>query len=143
MALARTETQIQWSAADTVSVSSGATATSDALTFQTNTWAAAVQLMADNAGTPASGDRITFRVLYTTGDVADDTGDDYDTAEHGTLLAIIDTWSSNTPGEDPARVTVPLPTVAAKAIKIQATSGAASNSITVSARLVELNGAPA
>jgi len=143
MALSRNETQITWGAAASLSVAFGATGTSDAFAFDTSCWDAAIQLSADNDGTAATGDQIEFRVLYTTGDILGDAGDDYDTAEHGTLLAVLDTFGTNTPGEDPARVTVPLPTVAAKGLKLQAVNRSSGRAITVRARVVEMVGAVA
>lgn len=132
--MTREETQITWSAASNLSIAFGATGTSDAFSFNAGCWDASIQLSADNDGTPASGDLIEFRILYTN-------GDDYDTAEHSSLIAVLDTWASSTPGEDPARLTIPLPSVAAKGFKIQATNKSTGRAITVRARVVELVGA--
>lgn len=139
--MTRNETQITWSAASSKSVAFGATDTSDTFSFTTNCWDASIQLSADNDGTPASGDTVEFRILYTGGDILGDSGDDFDTTEHATLLAVLDTFSTNTPGEDPARLTVPLPTVAAKGFRILASNKSAGRAITVRARVVEMVGA--
>lgn len=72
MASSRVETQITWSSANSVSVAAGATSTSDAFTFNVEDWDAALQLSADNDGTPASGDTVTFSVAFTAGDILGD-----------------------------------------------------------------------
>lgn len=135
MPSSRNETQITWSAASSLSVSAASTQTSDAFTFNIEDWDAMVQLSADNNGTPASGDTVDFYIAYTAGDILGDTGADYDTTEHATWLARIDTVSANTPGEDPGRISVPIQT-AASGFKIIAKNNAASNGITVRARVV-------
>lgn len=135
MASSRVETQVTWSSANSVSVSSGSTSTSDAITFNAEDWDAVLQLSADNDGTPATGDTVTFSVAYTSGDILGDSGSDYDTTEHATLVAILDTVAANTPGEDPARITVPIHT-AALGFKVLARNNSGGRAITVRARLV-------
>ncbi len=132
MALTNTETQIQWSASDTQSVTNGSNNTSDAYTFDATAISASVSMKADNAGTPASGDTITFYALYSNGDT-DNTGgsDEYDTTEQGHVLAVVDTNA-----DDPAQKTAQLD-VTRKGCKIYAVSGASSNSIEVSCRVTE------
>lgn len=135
MASSRVETQVTWSSASSLSVSSGATQTSDAITFNVEDWDAAVQLSADNDGTPASGDTVTFSIAYTSGDILGDSGSDYDTTEHATYLATLDTVAANSPGEDPARITVSI-SCAALGFKIIAKNNSSGRAITVRARLV-------
>lgn len=135
MASSRVETQITWSSASSLSVSSGATQTSDAFTFNAEDWAAAVQLSADNDGSPAAGDTVTFYIAYTAGDILGNSGSDYDTAEHATYLATLDTVAANTPGEDPARVTVPIDATAL-GFQIIAKNNSSGRAITVRARVV-------
>ena len=139
--MTREETQITWNAATSKSVGQASTETSDAFTFNAGCWDAAIQLSADNDGSPAAGDLIEFRILYTNGDILGDSGDDFDTAEHAALIAVLDTWASSTPGEDPARLTVPLPTMAAKGFMLRASNKSTGRAITVRARVVELVGA--
>jgi hypothetical protein len=91
MASSRVETQITWSSASSLSVSSASNGTSDAFTFDASDWAGAIQLSADNNGTPASGDTVDFYVLWTSGDILGDTGSDYDTVEHAQKLCTLDT----------------------------------------------------
>jgi hypothetical protein len=143
MASSRVETQITWSAASSLSISSASNSTSDAFTFDASDWAAAIQLSADNNGTPASGDTVDFYILWTSGDILGDTGSDYDTVEHAPRLCRLDTYATNSPGEDPARVTIPLDNIAALGGKIYAVNNSAGRAITVRARLVTQRGAVA
>jgi hypothetical protein len=135
MASSRVETQITWAAASSISVTAAATQTSDAFTFNAEDWDAALQINVDNNGTPAAGDTVDVWVAYTSGDILGDSGADYDTTEHATFVARLDTVAANTPGEDPARVTVPLMT-APGGFKVIVKNNAASNGITVRARVV-------
>jgi hypothetical protein len=115
MASSRNEQQVTWSSGSTsVTLSSNNTrSTSDAMTFNVEDWDADLILYADNAGTPASGDTVDFYIHYSAGDLNADAADDYATAEHAEFLCRLDTYATNTPGEDPA----------AKVIPIRATSG--------------------
>lgn len=130
MAISKSETQIQWSAANSLSVSSSSTGTSDSASIGATVIDGSVQLKADNDGTPASGDTVDFYALFTNGDPDGASTDEFDTAEQGTLLAVLDTNS-----DDPAIATVPLPTVSAKSVKIYAVNNSSGRAITVSAAL--------
>lgn len=133
MAITRTETQITWAAANSVSVTAGSNQTSDEFNLDATCIAASVTLKADNSTTPASDDIIYFWLLQTSGD-PDGTGlDEFDTAGHALLLAVLRTNS-----EDPAIKTVPLP-IPQKGGKIYAEGATAgtTNSITVSATITE------
>lgn len=110
MSSSRNETQIQWSAANSVTVSSSTVVWSDAIAFNIEDWDAELQVNADNAGTPASGDTCTVYVAYTAGDVLGDSGSDYTSVEHSEFVMQLDTFATNTPGEDPANKTAPLRT---------------------------------
>lgn len=135
MALTRTESQITWSSADSITLSAATASTSDAFTFDATDGAASIQVDANNAGTPASGDILNVRIAWTTGDVLGDTADDYDTSEHAQLLMVLDTYGTNTPGEDPARKTVDIPT-SAKGFKLVVDSpNAATRNMVVRARV--------
>ncbi len=133
MAVSKGSTQVTWSASSSVSVSSGTTATSDAMTFASDSFDGMITCKADNGGTPASGDTVDFYILYTTGDPDGASTDEYDAADtlHGTFLCQLDTNTT-----DPAQRTVQIP-VSAKGFKIYASNNASSNSITVSAELYE------
>ena len=126
MGLQRVENQILWSGASTKTISSNSvTTTSDAFTFDSTDVAAMLTLYASTAGTPASGDVIDFYIAWTTGDVKADTGDDYDTTEHAQFLCRLDNVAANTPGEQPAQRTLPIPVVA-KGFKVIAVTSAAA-----------------
>jgi hypothetical protein len=124
-----TETQVQWSSSNSVSVSSGSSQTSDAFTITDTT--ARILLKADNSTTPATDDQIYFWLIETSGD-PDGTGtDEYSSAGHAELLAILDTND-----EDPALKTVqlPLPHKSGK-IYAEGSSAGTTNAITVSATI--------
>lgn len=134
MTIANNEQQVQWSASDSVSVTAGGTQTSDAVTMSATAFAAMITLKADNAGTPASGDTVTFYALLSCGDPDGSGADEFPNDDSdGMFLAVLDTNA-----DDPAIATVALPV--AKAVKIHAVSAAASNAITVSACINEKTG---
>lgn len=135
MASSKNTQTVLWSASATVSVSAGATQTSDALSLNVEDWGGAVQLKADNDGTAASGDTVDFYAAWSV-----DNGTTYDTTEHAQHLATLNTYGSDTPGEDPAVATVDLNVVGKTNVKIIAVSGAGSNSITVSAKITTHRG---
>lgn len=143
MASSRNETQITWSTASSLSISNGSNGTSDAFTFDASDWSCALQINADNNGTPASGDTLDVYILWTAGDVLGDSASDYDTVEHAQKLCTLDTYSTNTPGEDPARRTVLLSSVAPLGFKLYAVNNSSGRSITIRARAVTLRGAVA
>lgn len=100
----RVENQITWSAAQSITISSATRVLSDEYVFNAaDRDVAVLQVHVDNQGTPASGDYVTVDIVWTAGDILGDTGNDYDTAEYAERLGIIDTFATNTPGEDPAR----------------------------------------
>ena len=137
MAITRTQTQVQWTGANTKLVNSATEVVSDPITIDDSCVALSIQLHADNAGTPASGDTAVFRIQWSNGDTVADTGDDYDTSGHAQFIGQLDTYSTNTPGEDPARMTVVV-TPVAKKFKIAVTcANAATRNVTVSARIDE------
>lgn len=137
MAITRNQTQVTWSAASTLSVTSATEVVSDVITLDDTCVALSIQLSADNAGTPASGDTAVWRIQWSNGDVLANTGDDYDTSEHAQFLAQLDTFATNTPGEDPARMTVTV-TPVAKKCKIAVTCAqAATRNIVIAARIDE------
>lgn len=137
MASTVTETGITWSAAASVTVSSATVVWSDAVTLNVEDWDGSVQVNADNAGTPASGDTCDVYVAWSTGDVLGDSGDDFDTTEHAEFVGRLDTYATNTPGEDPARRTWGLDVSGKKALKIGVSCPqAATRNIVVRARLV-------
>ena len=137
MAITRTQTQVTWSAASTLSVTSATEVVSDVITLDDTCVALSIQLSADNAGTTASGDTVVWRIQWSNGDVLANTGDDYDTTEHAQFLAQLDTFATNTPGEDPARMTVTV-TPVSKKFKLACTcANAATRNVTIAARIDE------
>lgn len=135
------QTQVQWSAADSISLSNNTGTDSDAVAINVEDDSGSVQVSADNAGTPASGDVVDIYVKWSNGDVLGDSGDDFDTSEHAEWLCRLDTYATNTPGEDPARKTVPLRVRGKKAFKIFAIAAqGASRAITFRARYVGTRG---
>ena len=137
MSLTLHETQILWGAAASVTVSAATPLTSDAFAIDPTTISASIQISADNSGTAASGDTCTAQIAYSLGDTLGNTGDDYDTTEHAAPLMVLDTYATNTPGEDPARKTGPI-SIAAKGGKLIVTCPqAATRNMVVRARLIE------
>jgi hypothetical protein len=137
MASSYVETQVTWSAAASITLSSATRQDSDTFTLGNECYEAAVQISVDNAGTPASGDVLDVYAKWTSGDILGDSGDDFDTTEHAQFLGRLDTYTTNTPGEDPARRTYQLPTVPAK-VRISVESpNAATRNMVVRARVVE------
>lgn len=131
-------TAVTWSAASTLSVTSATAVTSDAIDLSSQTLGQPIsfQVFADNAGTPASGDLATFKVLWSNGDSqVDGSGDDdYDTFEHAEHLVTVDTVAANTPGEDPAGRTI-LTAISGYKCQIACSCPqAATRNVTISAR---------
>ena len=119
--------------ADTKSISAAGTASSDAITLQTDTVYAAIYTKLDVTGTPASGDNIQFRVLHGGGDPDGSGSDEYETSGNSPTRLLLNGFT-----EDPA-IGQPIPLdPTAKNLKLHATSLAASNAIVVSGRLIEI-----
>lgn len=137
MASSVNETGVAWSSSASVTVSSSTVVWSDPITLNVEDWDGSLQVNADNAGTPASGDVCDVYVAWTNGDVLGDSGDDYDSVEHAEFVGRLDTYTSNTPGEDPARRTWPLQVSGKKGLKVGVSCPqAGSRNVVVRARLV-------
>ena len=137
MASTINETGITWSSAASISLNSNSVVDADAVTLNIEDWDGSLQVSADNSGTPASGDVVDVYVKWSNGDVLGDSGDDFDTSEHAEWLCRLDTYATSTPGEDPARKTVPLAVSGKKAFKLSVVAAqGASRAITFRARLV-------
>lgn len=139
MAITTTQTQVTWSSASSVTVSSATESVSDVYTLDQTCVGASISLSADNAGTPVSGDTAIFRLQWTNGDILGDTGNDYDTSKHAQYLTTLDTYATNTPGEDPARRTLPISIPqGAIGFKVAVTcANAATRNIVIRARVGE------
>jgi hypothetical protein len=130
--IANHEQQVQWSSANSVSVSAGGNQTSDAVTPSTAAYEAMITLKAQNGGTPAGGDTTEFYALLSCGDPDGAGSAEYPNDESdGIFLAVLDTNAHN-----PTVKTVPFP-VAAPYARLYARSNASSNPITVSACINE------
>lgn len=135
MAATVNEAQFTWSSASSKTLSSSSRSDSDAITLNAADSAASVQISADNAGTPASGDVLNVYAKYSNGDILEDSSDDYDTDKGAELLGQMDTYS--TAGEDPIRRTFPLRVFGKKGVKISVDAPqAGTRNIVVRARLV-------
>jgi len=129
--------QVLWSTASSLSVTSATPVVSDEFTLDDSTVGFDLTVYVDNAGSPTSGDTATFRILWTTGDILGDTGNDYDSQEHSQFLATLDTVAANTPGEDSASRTLNFGMTARK-FKVMCTCpNAASRNMTIRARVEE------
>lgn len=135
MANSKAETQVTFSAAQSVTVNSSAIVWSDEFVFNVDDMEAELQVWADNAGTPSSGDTCMVYVAYSTGDILGNSGNDFATDEHAEFVMLLDTYGANTPGEDPASRTAPL-RVGSSACKIAVfCPQATSRNIVVRARV--------
>lgn len=133
MAITVAETQVTWSASNSVSVSAGGNQTSDEVNLSATCVAAQISMKADNSTTPASDDQIDFYLLQTSGDPDGASTDEFDTVGHAQFLARL-----NTNTEDPCQRTVQLP-IPQKGFKIYATGADSgnTNAITVSCTITE------
>lgn len=122
MASTRTETAITWptgQASQTCSVNA-TIYPSDVISFDAEDWDGEVMLWADNQGTPASGDLVTFGILYSVGSVDGSAGDDFNNLNNYEFLAQLDTYNNDESGADGVVLrTVPIRTTA-KSFKIVA-----------------------
>lgn len=135
MASSRNETGITWSSAAYIDITSGSNATSDAFAFNVEDWDASLTLHADNQGTPASGDTVDVYVEWSSGSVDGSAGDDYDTPKGAQWVARLNTYATDSDGEDPQQKTVPLTTMAAKAFKLYAKNNSGGRTIRVRAEI--------
>lgn len=131
MALTRSEVQVLWSSANSVSVGAASNATSDAFSVDATAIGGSAQLKADNDGTAAAGDTVDFFLLGTLGDPDGASTDEYGTGINDTWIATLNTAS---PGTDPAECVVPI-NHQIKGGKIYARNNSAARAITVSCTL--------
>lgn len=137
MASSINEAQVQWSASASKTVNANTIQWSDAISLNIEDWDGSLQISADNAGTPASGDICDVLVGWSNGDILGDSGDDFDTDEHAERIGRLDTYATNDPGEDPARRTFDIKCSGKKALRVGVICPqATSRNIVVRARLV-------
>lgn len=84
----------------------------DEITINADDWDFGVWVHADNQGTPASGDVVNIWLARSMD------GTNYPTDEHAQQIGQLDTYSTNTPGEDPAAISLPIPLNGAQKVKI-------------------------
>jgi len=107
MAITRAQSQVLWSTASSITLSTNTQTSSDAVALDDTCVGFFLTCAIDNAsGTPVSGDTATFKIRWSTGDILGDSGNDFDTAEHAEYVVTLDTVPANTPGEDPGRRTI-------------------------------------
>jgi hypothetical protein len=132
MAITHVQTNVTWASASSLTISAATEATSDTVTLDSTCVALSIQMSADNLGTPASGDTAVWRIQWST-----DGGTTFDTSEHAQYLTTLDTFATNTPGEDPARRTIDVPPTATKFKLAVTCANAATRNVTVTARIDE------
>lgn len=135
MASSKVETAITWSSAAYTDITSGSNATSDAVSFNVEDWDGAITVHADNQGTPASGDTVDVYILWSTGNVDGSAGDDYDTAKGAQWIARLNTYATDSDGEDPQQKTVTIPTPQ-KAFKLYGKNNSGGRTIRLRAELI-------
>ena len=131
MASSINQTTILWSSASTISLSTNSRYNSDTVTLNVEDWDGSLQVTADNSGTPTSGDVVDVYVKWT------NDGTLFDTDEHAEFVCRLDTFPTNTPGEDPVTRTYSLDVSGKKGFKVSAVAAqGATRAITFSATLV-------
>lgn len=141
-AATRTESQITWSGANTVTVAAASTSTSDIFTVNAGTARLFAQAKGDTSGTPVGNNIVDIFLLTEIGDLDQSGGDDYTTTATRHRLPVCRLICNTTDGgEDPAVSTlVELPI--ATSCKFQAQNKTPSgNSIVVGIRVLEIVGA--
>jgi hypothetical protein len=91
---------VTWGSAATITVNSATVQVSDEITLNDYAIGLNITMNANNQGSPASGDTAIFRIHWSTD------GTNFDTNEHAQFLATLDTYATNSPGEDPAQRTI-------------------------------------
>lgn len=136
MASTVNEQQVLWAAASSKTVSANTIQWADAITLNVEDWDGSLSVSADNAGTPASGDVCDVYIAWSNGDILGDSGNDYDTDEHAQYIGRLDTFTTNNPGEDPARRTWAIAVSGKTALKVGVICPqAATRNVVVRARL--------
>lgn len=145
MAASKVETQILWSSSNTKTLNSNNWFVSDEVTLDDSDWDGIIYARADNSGTPASGDTVDIRILYTAGDVDNGGGgNDYadvntsgSTAARANVLMFLDTYNNYDPDTSAAPINL-----SGKKFKIAARAPqGGSRSIVLALRLVTHRGA--
>lgn len=122
------DSAVQWSASSSKSLNVTTRVDSDEVAIGVDAVQASLQVLLDNAGTPASGDIVYLWIKWSSD------GTNFDTDKNAQPIALMDTYSSNPTGEDPARRTYTLNVSGKQKFKLsaQAPQGT-SRAITISA----------
>lgn len=141
MASSHPEQQVLWATSSSKTLNTSARADSDEIVFNVEDMSFDLQISADNQGTPANGDVLNVYIKWSTGDILSDSGNDFDTDKNAQFITQLDTYSTNTPGEDPARRTIIGIPRAGTSCKISVDApNAASRNIVVRGRIVTHRG---
>lgn len=136
MASSITESQVLWSGLSSVTVSAASIVWSDQIVLNSEDWNGSIQVMADNAGTPASGDVCDVYVGWSNGAVSGGGSNDFDTNVHSEFVMRLNTYSL-TGGEDAAIRTMGINISGKRALRVGVVCPqAASRNFVVRARLV-------
>lgn len=130
MALTRVETGITWSSASTIALSDNNQHVSDAITIDPTTVSASIHINASNGGTPASGDTVTAQFEYRV-------GASYDTPKGAAPLIVLNTYATDSNGENPQKKSGPIDCTSAGGKLVVAAAQGSSRTITITAWLVE------
>ena len=135
MALSKHNTHVKWSSAAYSDVTSASNDTSDTVNVDESAIKASLSIYCDNQGTPAAGDEIYIKVLYSLGDTdtETETTDIFDTDENVMVSYVIDT---NATGDGNAQATIPI-NDNVKAFKVFADNQSAGRTIRVYAKYRE------
>lgn len=137
MGLGRTEQQILWSGANSKTLNAATRFDSDEYVIDSSVVAISLSVRADNQGTPASGDVVNIYVKWSNGDITGGGGaNTFNTDEYAMPFTVLDTYSTNTPGEDPADKTLPIDPKMGKSFKLSVDSpNAATRNMLLYARM--------
>jgi hypothetical protein len=100
MASSKNEQQILFGGSANVTVTNANMVWSDTVTLNVEDWVGALQVRADNLGSPAVGDTCLVYVAWSLGDVDGSAGNDFDTERNCEFLMYMNTAPST--GDDPA-----------------------------------------
>jgi len=137
MAITRVETKVLFGTANSISITTGSTNTSDLITLDATCVGGSITIKADNAGTPASGDTVDVYVLLSSGDPdGAAAADEFASADvyHSKFIGTLDTNIT-----DPAIRTLNYPAIP-QAGKLYTKNNGAS-SVTFSAVIEEMRSA--
>lgn len=127
MSLELFEKIITWSGSNSISVAAGANQTSDEIDMPAHARAMRILIKADNDGTATAGDTIAATLQRSLGDIDDSGSNFFEPVVEGLDLGTLDTTLAD-PDTSIGTIEVPM-----RAVKLYVSSGATSNSITVSA----------